>query len=150
MDDDFDPFSNGSHRVTSPVEVRPPGIIIGSSRPDRREMLADYLEDRGFAVWTAGLGLSALGTYVCHTGEVDLLLMDADLRDLPAPAFFSRLRRHYPGVPCFFIADKPTDRYVAQARSMGATVLNWPMSLIRLCELLWEELQVATPATLSE
>jgi len=109
----MDWWNNQPTDWSSPVlvsePVRPPGIIIGSCRPERREMMADHLEDQGFAVWTAGSGVAALETYVTHTGEIDLLLIDAYLPDLPAYAFFPRLRRFYPGAVCFFLVDRTTE-----------------------------------------
>ena len=125
---------------------RRPGIVIGSARPARRAALAEYLEASGFDVWAAASGLEALDAYLYHTGEVDVLLLDADLADLPAPAFYRRIRSHFPGVPCCFLADDSPGPNVTQAQALGASVFVWPISFRRLVGRL-RELVLAEPAT---
>lgn len=121
-----------------PLPRRRPGVVIGSARPARRVALAQQLSVSGFEVWAAASGVDVLDTYLDHAGEVDVLLLDADLADLPAPAFYRRLRSHFPGVPCCFLADDPLSRGVTQAQALGASIFLWPLPFRRLVSYLQE------------
>ena len=102
--------------------TRRAGVVVAVGDQFDRIELACYLAHAGFDVWTAGSGLDALTTYATHTAEVDVLLIDAGLRDLPGAAFLARLRAHFPDVPCVFLTDGRVDR-ARDLVASGATVL---------------------------
>lgn len=120
--------------LEAPRTRRRPGIVIGTARPSRRVALAVQFSASGFEVWGAASGMEVLDTYLEHTGAVDVLLLDADLPDLPAPAFHRRLHAHFPGLPCFFLAEEPLSQLVTQAQLLGAEVFIWPLALRRLVD----------------
>jgi CheY-like chemotaxis protein len=68
--------------------------------------LSRGLRDEGFEVWPVGSGLEALSVFFDRTGQIDAFVLDINLPDLPGAAFLRRLRAHFPGVPCVFLADE--------------------------------------------
>jgi DNA-binding NarL/FixJ family response regulator len=116
---------------------RRPGVFVAGQTPLTRINLARLLERDGFEVWAATSGSDAIQTYFVHAGEVDLLLVQDDLPDLPAPAFYARLQSEFPGVPCCFFSLHAGGAEAEAARRLGATVVPWPTSVARLLETLW-------------
>ncbi len=88
-----------------PAAPRRPGVLLALRDPAARTGLAGRLSGHGFDVWTAGTGADALGLYAEQSGVLDVLVVDAGLRDLPGPAFLRRLRSHFPAAPCVFLTD---------------------------------------------
>lgn len=130
-----------SHPVS---ECRRPGVVVAARTPLMRFHLATYLEVVGFEVWAVGSGVEVLDAAVQHRGKVDVLFVEADLPDLPAPALYDRLQTHLPAVPCCFFAPSAEGRFVADVRAMGATVVVWPVSVDQLADTLWAEVLAAT------
>jgi DNA-binding NarL/FixJ family response regulator len=102
-----------------------------------RISLTTLLEQGGFEVWAAASGRDAIATYLGHAGAVDVLLVEDDMPDLPAPAFYARFRGEFPSVPCCFFSPHGGGGYADEASKMGATVVHWPTPLARLLETLW-------------
>jgi DNA-binding response OmpR family regulator len=100
-----------------------PGVIVAAADPAARAGLAAALAADGFAVWPAASGLEALSTFLDHTGEVDAVLLDAALRDLPGPEVARRLHANFPGVPCVFLGDPPE---AAALRDRGERAITRP------------------------
>jgi CheY-like chemotaxis protein len=115
---------------------RRPGVLIADDELPVRTVVAAHLEREGFAVWTAADGLEALSTFFDHTGEVDVLLLDVSLPDIPGPAAYRRLRAHYPGVACCFMTADPYQPDAEEARALGARVLVKPFSLAVLTRVI--------------
>ena len=63
-----------------------------------------------------------------HSFQFFRLAFKVDLPDLPGPAFLHRARRHMPGVPCYFLAERPAGQMVVLTRSAGAVVFPWSIS----------------------
>jgi len=99
--------------------------------------LAAFLRHRGFNVWTARCGLDAITTYLEHTESLDVLLLDADLPDLPGPAFVRRFKTHFPGVPCVFWAGL-SDAVSKQLVAAGAIIVPPSIAPAELANRLWE------------
>jgi CheY-like chemotaxis protein len=90
------------------------GALIGITNPARRSDLAAHLSAAGFNVWKADSGRECLSTFLDHTGDIDVLVLDAGFSDLPGPVFLTRLRVNFPGILCVFLADS------ALAAALGA------------------------------
>ena len=90
---------------TLTVDRRSPGTLVGIADLDMRSELAAHLAAEGFTVWQAGSGRETLSTFLDHTGDLDVLVLDAGFSDLPGRVFLTRLRANFPGVPCVFLAD---------------------------------------------
>jgi len=117
--------------------VRRPGVLVALVDVRARLELSGLLTRQGFNVWVANSGVEAIATYLEHTGEVDLLLLDAELSDLPGPAFLRRFATHFPGVPCFFRA-APSGAIVESLRATGATMVPDTLGPSALSDMLWE------------
>lgn len=116
---------------------RRPGVLVAARRQSVRIGLAEYLESRGFDAWAAANGHDALDLYLMHTGEIDILLLDADLGGLSAATLLRRVRRNFPGIRCCVLA---ADQFCATARKAveaGAVLVPSPVHLRRLAEVLW-------------
>ena len=72
-------------RATKPL------VLVVDDFADGREMLAEYLRFRGFAVEEAGTGVEALA--ICCRGAADVLVLDLALPDLDGLEVVARLRR---------------------------------------------------------
>jgi len=123
---------------------RRPGVVVAAQTPLMRVLLSACLEATGFEVWVAGSGVELLEMYLRHRGEVDVLLAEAELPDLPGPALYDRLQTHLPGIPCCFFSPTPAGRHAAEVRAKGASLVLWPMPPDRLADVLWAEVLAAT------
>ena len=119
-----------------PAELRQPGVLVALSGTADRAELARFLATKGFDVWTAASGVDALGVYFEHTGVVDVLVLDADLRDLPGLVFLRRLKAHFPGVPCVFLIDD--DGRGLDLIAAGAVVVPRSIPVGELSDRVWE------------
>jgi hypothetical protein len=120
-----------------PRRTRRPGVVVAALTPLLRLSLASDLERAGFAVWAVGSGAAAVAACSDHRGEVDVLLAEADLPDLPSWALYASTRERFPDLSCYFLARRP--EAAATARAMGAVVVAWPTPLGRLVDTLWAE-----------
>ncbi len=102
--------------------TRRPGVLLALVEPQVRSDLADFLACQGFNVWTARDGVEAITSYLEHNASVDVLLIDADLPDLPGAAFLRRFKTHFPGVPCVFLAGR-SDAVSKQLVAAGVLVV---------------------------
>src|SRR5262245_3318192 len=126
-----------AERDDEPAYLRRPGVLIALADLWERADLASSLARRGFAVWTAASGVEAITTYLEHTGSVDVLLLDAELPDLPGPAFMRRFKTHFPGVPCVFRAGF-SDAVSRQLAAVGAILVPQSIAPAALASRLWE------------
>jgi CheY-like chemotaxis protein len=115
---------------------RRPGVLAAIADGEERIALGLRLEGAGFAVWTAADGLRAFDTFLRHTGEIDVLLLDAELPDLSAPEFLRRLRANFPGIPCALLAREPDEPTVREVRRMGAAVIAGAVTDLDLFQVL--------------
>jgi DNA-binding response OmpR family regulator len=112
----------------SATASREPGLLIALSETAERLALGARLQSSGFRVWTAPDGLRAFDTFLRHTGEIDALLLDAELPDIDVADFYRRLRSNFPGIPCALLSRMPHAPSVLDARSLGARVLARPVA----------------------
>jgi CheY-like chemotaxis protein len=110
-----------------------------------RLSLTACLEEAGFEVWAATSGIEMIDTYLRHRDSVDVLFIEADLPDLPAPALYDRLRNHLPEVPCCFFSPATAGPNTTEVRAKGATVVLWPTPVDQLVDTLWAEVLATTP-----
>jgi CheY-like chemotaxis protein len=115
------------------------GILIAIPDNDERRALGQKLQNHGFRVWTVPDGLRAFDTFLRHTGEIDVLLLDAKLPDIESAEFFRRMRANFPGIPCAFLTQPPLTSSVQEAMRLGARILTRPVvdsELIRVMQEL--------------
>jgi DNA-binding response OmpR family regulator len=126
------------------VPGRRPGLLVATAQSRLRWALALRLTGRGFEVWTAMNGIGALDAYLAHSSEIDVLLLDAGLSDLPGPAFYRRLHTHFPGTPCCFLVESRQASLAREVQRMGATVIARPFSFRILVQTLWDLVLIDT------
>src|SRR5438552_8966448 len=80
-----------------------PGVVFAATDPIARADLSAALAAEGYGVWPVQSGLEAMSTFLDHTGEVDVFLLDAGLADVRGEVFTRRLHTLFPGVPCVFV-----------------------------------------------
>jgi DNA-binding response OmpR family regulator len=108
----------------SPDEPQPT-VVLGSASVTRLQELARGLRAEGFAVLPAGSGLEALSVFLDRTGQIDAFVLDINLPDLPGADFLRRLRAHFPGVPCVFLASgQQIQGTAAGVLSSGVTMVS--------------------------
>src|SRR5688572_5324413 len=74
-----------------------PTVLVVEDEPAIREVVADLLEDEGYAVRQAADGLEAIDEL--EVDDVDLVLSDVRMPRLDGPALARRLRRHGSAIP---------------------------------------------------
>ena len=80
-----------------PTYQTTPTVLVVEDEPAIREVVADLLEDEGYAVRQAADGLEAIDEL--EVDGVDLVLSDVRMPRLDGPALARRLRRHGYAVP---------------------------------------------------
>ena len=80
-----------------PTHETTPTVLVVEDEPAIREVVADLLEDEGYAVRQAADGLEAIDEL--EVDGVDLVLSDVRMPRLDGPALARRLRRHGYAVP---------------------------------------------------
>ena len=121
----------------SVATTRRPGVLLALAEPQARSELADFLACQGFNVWTARDGVEAITSYLEHNASVDVLLIDADLPDLPGAAFLRRFKTHFPGVPCVFRAGR-SDAVSKQLAAAGVLVIPRTLAPVTVVDRLRE------------
>ena len=79
------------------TDETPPTVLVVEDELAIREVVADLLEDEGYAVRQAADGLAAIDEL--EVDGVDLVLSDVRMPRLDGPALARRLRRHGYAVP---------------------------------------------------
>lgn len=130
--------------IPSGSGLRRPGVVVAARTALMRVTLTACLEEAGFRVWAAESGVELLVTFLRHRDRVDVLFVEAELPDLPAPALYDRLQIHLPAVPCCFFSPSRESPAVEDARVRGATVVTWPVPEDRLADMLWAEVLAVT------
>jgi CheY-like chemotaxis protein len=85
--------SHDSH----PTHETTPTVLVVEDEPAIREVVADLLEDEGYAVHQAADGLEAIAEL--EVDHIDLVLSDVRMPRLDGPALARRLRRHGYAMP---------------------------------------------------
>lgn len=133
-----EPTNEKVHVLESECSIaRRPGLLLAFSDARACSTLAAFLHRQGFNVWTAFSGVEAISAYLERTGSVDLLLVDADLTDLPGTVFLRRFKTYFPGVPCVLRVRNP-ETASAELQAAGAMVVSASLSPEALADCLWE------------
>jgi two-component system, OmpR family, response regulator MprA len=79
-----------------------PTVLVVEDEPAIREVVADLLQDEGYAVGQASDGLQAIDQL--EVDDVDLVLSDVRMPRLDGPSLARRLRRRGHAVPVVLIS----------------------------------------------
>jgi CheY-like chemotaxis protein len=88
---------NRPEQDSSSISETTPTVLVVEDEPAIREVVADLLQDEGYAVRQASDGLQAIDEL--EVDDVDLVLSDVRMPRLDGPALARRLRRHGYAVP---------------------------------------------------
>jgi CheY-like chemotaxis protein len=113
------------------------GVLVVDDEPGVRDLVSLCLRDAGFTVWPCRSGAEAVATYRDHQAEIDVVLLDVQMRSPDGPQILADLQLLNPTVRCVFMSGS-TGRYDPQdLLDMGACrVLQKPFSLAALVEAI--------------
>jgi CheY-like chemotaxis protein len=117
-------------RVPEPSGLRACMVVIADRQT--RFAVADHLEHLGYEVWTASSGLDAYRLCLEFHENVDVLVCDENLPDLPPLVLFSRLKTQLPGLQCCVVASvrhRPPDESVWR-ESVVLDVIGWRAGML--------------------
>ena len=100
------------------MSLVPPTILVADDEASVRLVLADSLEDRGYAVVTAETGLAAL--QVAADRPIDLAILDIRMPGLDGLQALQRLRESAPDTPIIIITAHGTMNTAIDAMKAGA------------------------------
>jgi CheY-like chemotaxis protein len=110
-----------------PEPSRLRACMVALADRETRVAVADHLEHLGYEVWTACSGLDAYRLCLEFHENVDVLVCDENLPDLPPLVLFNRLKTRLPGVQCCVLASV-THRHPdgsARGDSVVLDVIGW-------------------------
>jgi CheY-like chemotaxis protein len=89
--------------MTEPV-LPPPTILVVDDEPVIQRLVADILQQQGYAVLVAATGEEAVALYQNHLGTIQMVLLDIRMPGLDGPATLEALRALDPQVRCCFLS----------------------------------------------
>ena len=131
--------------LTSLAPAPRPGVLVVDDEPLLRSLLQTVLQRKGFAVWLADGGRSALEIYQEYQSSVSVVLMDVRMPDLDGPQTLAALRRINPAVNCCFMTGYAGAYTQENLMAMGAVCLfDKPFRVDELAQSLWQTAQRAS------
>lgn len=100
------------------MSLVPPTILVADDEASLRLVLADALEDRGYAVVTAETGLAAL--QIAAERPIDLAILDIRMPGLDGLQALQRLQHNSPELPVIVITAHGTMQTAIEAMKVGA------------------------------
>jgi CheY-like chemotaxis protein len=122
--------------MTEPVPPAP-AILVVDDEPLIQRLVADILQQHGYAVLVAASGAEAVTLYQNHPGTIQLVLLDIRMPGLDGPATLEALRALDPQVRCCFLSGDLGDYTEEDLLQRGAQgVLRKPFRVDELLSLL--------------
>lgn len=121
------------------AEPRVPGILIVDDDRTICEMLSQFVQSLGFAVWTAFQGSVAVDLYRLARGRIDLVLLDVRMPEWDGPRTLAELKKLDTKVPCCFMSGD-TGRYTPEElmEMGGLRILKKPFLLDEVAQTIRE------------
>src|SRR3954462_3205421 len=117
----------------------PPGVLVVDDQPDVRALLQTLLRHHGFTVWLAPGGPEAIELYRQQKDRVDLILLDAGMKEWDGPRTFKLLRKENPAAVVCFVSGKAVEHSDEELLALGAAkVIHKPFEAAEVAAALWE------------
>jgi two-component system response regulator YesN len=110
-------------------------VLVVDDNASMAESLADVLEVKGFATYSASSGVEAIA--ILHDHPVDILLTDVIMPEMNGVELYRETRQAHPRLTTFFMTAYSADDLIQQGMKEGIkTVLNKPVDIDLLILLL--------------
>jgi CheY-like chemotaxis protein len=129
-----------ANNTLAPTEVETkPGILIVDDDSILLRMLGTVFTRKGFTVWTAAGGRSAIDLYRQHQSAVTLVLLDVYMPEMDGVQTLHELRRINPDIRACFMSGF-TGKYVPEQllSAGGLRFIQKPFAVLPLAEQMWE------------
>jgi len=113
-------------------------ILLADDDPGVRRMLCRVLDGENYRVLPAKDGQEALEA--CHTGRVDLVLLDLSQPAETGWRTFQRLSSEHPSLPVILIVGQPEQTIPARLKGLAA-LLEKPLDLPKLLRTIHNMLE---------
>ena len=128
-----------NHSISTTENAERPGILVVDDDQTVLGLLQIVFAGRGFQVWTASTGRSAVELYRQHQEAVSVVLLDVRMPDLDGPQTLAELRRINPGVRASFMSGFTGKYSSEELLALGAECcFEKPFEIHPLCEQLWQ------------
>jgi len=121
-----------------------PGVLVVDDEPMLRGLLDVILRRRGFTVWTADGGRSAVEVYQQNQSSISVVLLDVRMPGMDGPQTLAALKRVDPAVLCCFMTGHAGEYTAENLLAQGAVRLfPKPFQVDEIGAALWQTAQLA-------
>ncbi len=133
---DRDSVPGPQRKISADAEKFPGHVLVVDDEPLIRWSVAESLSDIGLDVEQASDAASALRTVTNAALPFDVVVLDLRLPDMDDLSLLGTLRQLMPAASLILMTAFGTPELVADARAMGASVINKPFRLEDLKRLV--------------
>jgi len=118
------------------------GILLVDDEPGLRLVLAEVLQQNGFAVWVASDGEEAVDLFRKNSNSIDLVLMDVVMPNMGGVAAAEEIRAMHADLPIIFQTGYGEDTQLTAAQTIShSESLQKPVKIPELLLLIEESLR---------
>jgi two-component system, cell cycle sensor histidine kinase and response regulator CckA len=100
-------------------------VLVVEDEPQLRTMLADFLQQEGFTVLTAGCGSQAIPLFRSHP-EIDLLITDIVMPGMDGPSLAALLKSGNPDLPVLLMSGSCDPKQIDNTFAFIAKPFSFP------------------------
>lgn len=125
-------------------------VLLVDDEESLRTVVVDLLSQLGYHVLSAGSGEQAINIANEYSGQIDLLLTDVVMDDLPGPELAQKLLQSRPAMKVVFVSGFADGSFAWDTiLKPGMALVQKPFSMKTLSAKLREILQTPGPASSS-